>query len=993
MLQPNPTNKLFHARTRAKAKMYEYDVPEDRHINLEGILLTDLLDLTVGMLGALTAGAEIRNLEEEKYRLLFSAQYFSALIESRELDHNSALIKLLSAAAYFLAEYPGSASVVLEDLAQENFSNIEQLLFFILKRERYVPQGDEVLYEEINNLGNAWNQFLEGTISLEDLSQHATALRTVVYSSGGDEDLLLVDVIRTVVLKRFAISARIMLTEHSGIDAGLWTNYLSRAGALKEFWPSQVRLAEKGIFRGVSAVVQMPTSAGKTRASELIIRSSFLVDRGRLAVIVAPFRALCQEIYNDFNRHFSEDRDIRVGLVSDVLQNDFELEQNDQKSILILTPEKLDFLLRHNRELALQIGLIIYDEGHLFDDLSRGIKYELLLSSLKQKLPATAQVVLISAVISNATEIKDWLIADNGVLIDGKDLNPTNRSIGFVDWTRRNRFLQFVDEGDINQGLFFVPTVLQTYELEKRGRERARRFFPKSDNDGNYSSTQIAGFLGCRLSPGGLSAVFIGRKDSAQKLVTELVDAYERNIPIPRPSEFSENIAEAEKVITYIRNILGEESVHAKAAELGILVHHASIPHGLRLVSEHALQNSHFKTVVCTSTLAQGVNLPIRYLIISTDRQGRDKIKTRDFHNLMGRAGRSGKYTEGTVLFADPEIYRSRPYGAGGRWSGVGDLLNPSNSEPSRSRLLRLLENPEVMEEEVKVEWESEVVQIKKEIYSYLINALSEVQEVREMERLVAELTRNTLGYSQITIDEQKTTLTNIFLEIGSEILTQVPDLPTRLVFSRSILNIEQSKEVVELLRNNVEAIVNPESNLLDVFWPLLYRYSDNNVLKSFSEIDSLAICKNWIEGLNFLNLLQVGSEKDRADSPSLNMGRIIDLCEGGFSYNLSTLLSSFTELATLVIPEEQKVLITFKLSQLQKQLKYGLSSPSQVLIYELGFSDRRLTSEIDRAIGNPEALLSRGEMIALVRRNDAVRRMIEDQYPAYFVSRLNYLS
>ena len=103
----------------------------------------------------------------------------------------------------------------------------------------------------------------------------------------------------------------------------LWEPYFSKPNHIDEFWPSQVKLAEHGVFRGLSAVVQMPTSAGKTKATEFIIRSSFLSNRATLAIVVAPFRALCQEIYNDFTKNFSEDYDVNISLVSDVLQEDF----------------------------------------------------------------------------------------------------------------------------------------------------------------------------------------------------------------------------------------------------------------------------------------------------------------------------------------------------------------------------------------------------------------------------------------------------------------------------------------------------------------------------------------------------------------------------------------------------------------------------------------------------------------------------------------------
>ncbi len=64
-------------------------------------------------------------------------------------------------------------------------------------------------------------------------------------------------------------------------------------------------------FKGKSAVIQLPTSAGKTKSTELIIRSAFLSERANIAIIVAPFKALCNEIKNDLSYAF-ENEDIKV---------------------------------------------------------------------------------------------------------------------------------------------------------------------------------------------------------------------------------------------------------------------------------------------------------------------------------------------------------------------------------------------------------------------------------------------------------------------------------------------------------------------------------------------------------------------------------------------------------------------------------------------------------------------------------------------------------
>src|SRR6218665_112487 len=162
---------------------------------------------------------------------------------------------------------------------------------------------------------------------------------------------------------------------------------LAKASFIQELWPAQKRLGEKGVFRGTSAVIQMPTSAGKSRATELVIPSAFLAGRARLAVVVAPFRALCHELRDRFLTAFRGES-VTVNELSDTFQVDFDIaELLGMYGVIVVTPEKLVYVLRHVPELARRIGLLIYDEGHQFDTGARGVTYELLVASLKAALP------------------------------------------------------------------------------------------------------------------------------------------------------------------------------------------------------------------------------------------------------------------------------------------------------------------------------------------------------------------------------------------------------------------------------------------------------------------------------------------------------------------------------------------------------------------------------------------------------------------------------
>ena len=136
---------------------------------------------------------------------------------------------------------------------------------------------------------------------------------------------------------------------------------------------------------------------------------------------------------------------------------------------------------------------------------------------------------------------------------------------------------------------------------------------------------------------------------------------------------------------------MGCDVAVTKCALYGIYSHHGNTPHGIRLAIKYAMQKNLIRFVICTSTLAQGVNLPIRYLIITGFNQGKERIKVRDFHNLIGRAGRSGMHTEGSIIFSDTNLFdKKNVLGESWRWKKAKNILNPDNAESCKSNILSL---------------------------------------------------------------------------------------------------------------------------------------------------------------------------------------------------------------------------------------------------------------------------------------------------------------
>jgi POLQ-like helicase len=442
-MRPEQKSKLLLGVTRSKVKMLEYGVPEEHHIKINQDP-AKLFSISIGLLGDLAAGINREKLdtdalEELRNNLLFSARFFDAYLQSRLNGTLDTYLLLLGSASYYLSDLPGSASVLAKrinsDCLDIDGAGLEDLLLWLLQADlKTCFEGSEGPFGEYIDGISSWVlQFFRNGTGEENIDDLATKLRAAVYESGTPRQLLFGDVIAAVLRKKLHNSSWKSLPLYSGLSRDKWLHALQKESFIKELWPAQHLLGQADVLKGESAIVQMPTSAGKTKSIELVLRSAFLADRTSLAIIIAPFRALCHEIKNSLVEAFRNESP-RVDELSDALQTDFEMaELIGHQQILVVTPEKLLYVLRHAPELASNVGLIVFDEGHQFDSGTRGVTYELLLTSLSSMLPEAAQKVLISAVITNAEAVGEWLNGKPNV-VEGTNLNPTFRSVGFTSW-------------------------------------------------------------------------------------------------------------------------------------------------------------------------------------------------------------------------------------------------------------------------------------------------------------------------------------------------------------------------------------------------------------------------------------------------------------------------------------------------------------------------------------------------------------------------------
>lgn len=1032
-MRPEQKSQCLLVETRAKAKMFEYGIPEEHHVEITRDPIK-LFTISIGLLGhlasAINRGKSSPNLLLElKDNLRFSALFFDAYIQSKLNKTLDPYFVLLGAASYYLCDLPGSASVLVKrvngDCLDLEGAGLENLLLWLLKTDlSYRFNGTKGPFGKvIDEIAKEVSLFFKDGDEA-NLLRLITELRRAVYENGSPRQLLFGDLIAAVLRKKLENSCWRNLPKYSGLSCDKWRQALQKESFIKELWPAQHLLGRAGVLRGKSAIVQMPTSAGKTRATELILRSAFLAERLSLAIIIAPFRALCHEIKESLVEAFLNEP-IKVEELSDVPQIDFEIAKLiGHKQILVITPEKFLYAFRHVPELVTHAGLFVFDEGHQFDSGTRGITYELLLTSLQSKISKEAQKILISAVISNAEDVGEWLNGDPCV-IKGTNKIPTYRSVGFTSWLDYFGKIEYVNSSNIDQREFFVPRAIKRFELKINKGERKVRLFPDK-KDGQT----VALFLGLKLISNGSIAIFCGQKPTALSICKKAVDVIERGVPMTLPVEISDS-QEVERIRNlYVKN-LGVDAPSSQCAKYGIFAHHGNTPHGIRLAVEYAMRENLIRFVVCTSTLAQGVNLPLRYLIVTNVNQGKDCIKVRDFQNLIGRVGRAGMHTEGSIIFADQEIFDNRESSINNQyWRRVKELLVSHNSEPCLSNLLSFFEpiksankkfsvkkealnfvedyinnqnfvsesTDKIIEKYVKmfsrddikqqIEWRMNLIYA---VESFLLSHCESEQELTKIE--VIRLAKGTLAY--FLADKQtKEHICELFLLLADNISKKIRDPVRRKVYGRTLYGLQDSQTIERWVQSNSLSLFSivEETDILDLVWPLFTKIISKGVFAKFNKPQVLKeIAHGWIAGKSFCELLKVLHNREAkmiwgTKQRKFQIDNVVDICERALAYDGTLVVSAICEFVEALNQNGTKSTMN-RLKLFQKRLKFGLPTETTIILYELGFSDRFIAQDLayslDLGANRKEELLNE-----LNRKRDQINEVVK-KYPRYFQNRM----
>lgn len=313
-MKPEHNAKKVLSYTQSIAKMIEFDVPEqDRNI---GITRNpeELFTLVIGMLGDISeqiiSNVNYNETYEQENGIRFCANFFDSYKNTQRLHYLDDYTLLVGAAAYYFCNLPGSTLVLINklDISKTDLhaSKLEVVLYWLLKGDysNNLNKLDSCYAEQVLDVSTSFYNYFQSGNNENEIYNACQVFQSFAYERHNPRELFFADLIYAICIKKIQNSCWKTLPAFTELSRDLWKEIINKKGFIRELWPSQILLGKANVFKGQSAVIQMPTSAGKTKSTEIIIRSAFLSGKTKFAVVVAPFKALCHEIEYDFYKAF-----------------------------------------------------------------------------------------------------------------------------------------------------------------------------------------------------------------------------------------------------------------------------------------------------------------------------------------------------------------------------------------------------------------------------------------------------------------------------------------------------------------------------------------------------------------------------------------------------------------------------------------------------------------------------------------------------------------
>ena len=385
--------------------------------------------------------------------------------------------------------------------------------------------------------------------------------------------------------------------------------------------------AIKALDASNSVLLTAPTSSGKTFVAEYAIEKA--LEESKHLYYTAPIKALCNQKFRDFSNQFGEEN---VGL----LTGDHSI-RSDSK-VLVMTTEVLRNMLYSSRGTPEDLRYVVLDEIHFLEDPYRGAVWEEIILTL----PKNVLIVALSATVSNADELKDWITSVRGNIEKiTRETRPVPLKGHFfaVEKSRNHQLtrIEILKNGKPNsRGQIFSNA------RRGRGKQNFRRWATprRSEIVAELKKLEMLPAIYFIFSRKGCDEA----RDSMVRYVGSLNNIEEGKKARKYAEERFALLTEEEKRILRVDLLL-------EGLEKGFASHHAGLLPLFKQTIEELFSLGLLKLVFATETLAVGVNLPARSVVIEKltkfNGESHELLKPSQFTQLTGRAGRRGIDVEG----------------------------------------------------------------------------------------------------------------------------------------------------------------------------------------------------------------------------------------------------------------------------------------------------------------------------------------------------------
>lgn len=427
-------------------------------------------------------------------------------------------------------------------------------------------------------------------------------------------------------------------------------NILSQENMILTLLPSQRNSILEVLSTRKSIVVNMPTSAGKSLLAELYIlftiQNQTFGDFKPTIGYIVPTNALINQVRTKLKKVFL-DFDFKIESVLPFYETDSMeeeiLKQYGHIDVLITTPEKMDFMVRNDNPAIKNLKLVILDEAHNIANESRGAKFELLLSIIKQKR-ADVNFLLLSPFIGNSNMIAEWLgdTVQNSTAIT-IDWSPTKQYVGcnLLNTAKTESEIVYFPSARnsiVEEQLKIPLNVNPQYIKEKIG--------AKTINSEVKNIALLEKYIGL----GDTTLVLCNGPNSAQKIAGTALRYFKEKGMLNDISD----MPEIQNTLTIIKYESQQDDPLIDCLKHGVAYHHAQLNGIVKEEVEKLSASGVIKLLFATTTLAQGMNFPITTVIFDTLKLGGGAnaidMDSTTFWNIAGRAGRAYMDKEGHVI-------------------------------------------------------------------------------------------------------------------------------------------------------------------------------------------------------------------------------------------------------------------------------------------------------------------------------------------------------